>query len=83
MFKFVLGLPMRLVLGFKLKGMRKVLEMAEEQQRDAALLGCIRCITSESGCTGDKQCGLDKFNNNVALARTEVAELEHRIRALQ
>lgn len=83
MFKVILSAPMLFVLKLKLRAMKKVLAMAEEQRRDAADLGgCIRCITSETGCTGDPECRLDKFRRNEALARTEVAHIEFRIEQL-
>lgn len=83
MLKVILGAPMLLVLKFKLKAMQKVLAMAEEQHKDAADLNCcLACVTSESGCTGAADCRLNKFKDNVALARTEIAEIEFRMKRL-
>lgn len=82
MFKVILAAPMLLSLKLKLRAMKKVLAMAEEQSRDAAELGCIHCITSETGCTGHDRCRLDKFKHNEALVRTEIAHIEHRIEQL-
>lgn len=83
MFKVILSAPMLFVLKLKLRAMKKVLAMAEEQSRDAAEIGgCIRCITSETGCTNDPGCRMRKFKSNEALARTEIAHIEHRMRQL-
>ncbi len=82
MFRVILSAPMLFILKLKLRGVKRVLAMTEEQLKDAAELGCIRCITSETGCTGEARCRLNVFRNNEALVRTEIAQIEFRIREL-
>lgn len=74
--------PMRLLLSIKLRGIRKLLTVAEEQTQDALRLVCISCSPAGISCERPYQCRVQRFKDREALLNTALFGTEERIARL-
>lgn len=74
--------PLVLVLSVKTKLLHMLLNMAQEQTRDATGLVCALCSKAEAQCEHPQHCRIQRLKDREALLRDSIARTEERISEL-